>query len=246
MTRPDTVRKKRANLGVIVLVALLHLGAVIALVHAFAPRIGEGIARNVTEAFTVVTVTTTPPSPRPETRPAAAEREGAAAQAGKKSVPKPVAVPKPRIAIATQAVPPVAGQGIGLTSGARDAGTGTGAGGQGNGTGSGASGSGAGGGGGSRLVKIAGEINSARDYPPASRELRLGDHVVIALTVGIDGRVKGCRVIRASRDPEADRITCRLATERFRFRSATNSAGVPVEAVYGWQQRWFDPRENKK
>ena len=49
-------------------------------------------------------------------------------------------------------------------------------------------------------VKIAGDINSTRDYPAKTRELRLGDHVVVALRVGTDGRVKACRVVRASRD----------------------------------------------
>jgi protein TonB len=65
--------------------------------------------------------------------------------------------------------------------------------------------------------------------------------VAVALTVGTDGRVVGCRVLRPSRDPEADRITCALATARFRFRPARDATGNPVESVYGWQQRWFTP-----
>jgi protein TonB len=90
-------------------------------------------------------------------------------------------------------------------------------------------------------VHLSGTISSARDYPAKSRNLRLGSEVTVALTVGIDGRVRGCRVHRPSRDPEADRTTCRLATERFRFRPATDAAGQPVESVYGWRQRWFAP-----
>ena len=62
---------------------------------------------------------------------------------------------------------------------------------------------------------------------------------MIALTVGTDGRVKGCRIVRPSPDPEADAITCRLATERFRFRPARDRNGEPVESVYGWRQSWF-------
>jgi protein TonB len=46
-------------------------------------------------------------------------------------------------------------------------------------------------------------------------------------------------VVEPSPDPEADRITCRLAEERFRFRPARNAGGEPVAAQYGWRQRWF-------
>lgn len=237
------------NLGVLALVALIHVAAVIALVRAFAPGITETVAREVVAAFTV-TVTTpppTPPAPTPAVQARAPEQAGAAGAEGRKATPREVAAPVPRIVLAPQPAPPVAGQGSAMTSGARDQGTGSGAGGQGSGTGSGAGGSGPGGGGGvpAKAVKIAGEINSARDYPRASRELRLGDYVTVALTVGTDGRVKACRVHRASRDAEADQITCRLATDRFRFRPATDAAGTPVQSTYGWQQRWYDPRDKK-
>ncbi|MBA3054099.1 MAG: energy transducer TonB, partial [Sphingomonadales bacterium] len=121
----------------------------------------------------------------------------------------------------------------------RDEGAGTGAGGRGEGTGSGGSGSGQGAGGGTKPIKIAGEINSARDYPSATRDLRIGDSVVIWLTVGTDGKPDACKVARPSKDAEANAITCRLALERFRFRPATDANGKPVVSTYGWQQRWF-------
>ena len=90
-------------------------------------------------------------------------------------------------------------------------------------------------------VKTAGEINDARDYPvpPGGREIRRGKQVVVYMTVGTDGRARNCRVVQPSPDPEADRITCRLAEERFRFRPATDAMGNPVAAEYGWRQRWF-------
>lgn len=240
MTSDDPAAPRRANVRVAIVVALLHVAAAIALVHAFAPQVGEGLARNVTAAFTV-TVTTPPPSPESEPVPTRPEKAGAAGEAGRKAVPKAVAAPISRIVLATQAAPAVSGTGSDIASGARDAGSGSGAGGQGNGTGAGTGGNGTGGGA-TRAVKLSGDINSARDYPPASRELRLGDHVIVALTVGVQGRVTACRVVRASRDPQADQITCRLATDRFRFRPATNAAGDPVEAIFGWKQSWFDPR----
>jgi protein TonB len=90
-------------------------------------------------------------------------------------------------------------------------------------------------------VKIAGDINDARDYPtpPGGRQVRLGHSVTIALTVGVDGRASNCRIISPSPDPVADRITCQLAVERFRFKPATDANGNPVPATYGWRQSWF-------
>jgi len=88
-------------------------------------------------------------------------------------------------------------------------------------------------------VKISGDINSARDYPRKSRDQRIGNSVIIVITVGVDGRPKACRIARPSPEPDTDRVTCELAMKRFRFRPATNAAGEPVESDYGWQQRWF-------
>ena len=90
-------------------------------------------------------------------------------------------------------------------------------------------------------VKIAGDINDARDYPvpPGGREIRRGHHVIVHMTVGTDGRPRNCSIVEPSPDPEADRITCRLAEERFRFRPARDEDGNPVAAPYGWRQDWF-------
>jgi protein TonB len=241
MSRADFSSPRTTRLGVAVLVAALHVAAVLALIRAFAPEFTAAVAERLTS---VLTVEVTAPAPKPPPVPERPEPAGAAAEAGKRTVPREAATPKPRIAVASPApAPPVAGKGDDLSAGAREAGRGTGAGGPGAGTGAGAGGSGQGAGGAGKAVKIAGDINSARDYPRKSRALRLGDHVVIALTVGRDGRVKGCRIHRPSRDPDADRITCRLAIERFRFRPATDANGDPVESIYGWQQRWYAPRE---
>lgn len=239
--RADLAAPRGVRIGVAVGVVLLHVLAVLALIRAFAPHFVADVAERVTSAFTV-TITTPPPSPSPPPR--TSESAGEAAPAGRRAQPREVTAPKPKIAIASRRPAPVAAStGTAVTSGARDAGTGSGAGGQGSGTGSGAGGGGQGGGLAAKPVKIAGEINSARDYPRETRDLRIGDHVVVALRIGTDGRVRSCRVQRASRDAEADRVTCRLATERFRFRPATDAAGEPVEATFGWQQRWFYPPE---
>lgn len=228
MARPDLSPPRRTRLGIAVLVVALHLLAVLALIRAFAPRFSAEAVERVTAVFTLEV---TPPDP-PKPSPAPEKRPDPAGAAGRKAVPREAAVIRPTIVVASpRPAPPLAGKGDSDAAGTRDAGAGTGAGGPGSGTGAG--------GGGAKAAKIAGDINSARDYPRKTRELRLGDHVVVALTVGIDGRVRSCRVHRPSRDPEADRITCRLATERFRFRPAADAQGRPVESVYGWQQRWY-------
>ena len=236
LSAPPPVR-----LGAFVAVALLHVLAAIALVRAFAPDFVSKAVEQVVATFSV-TITAQPPSPEPVPPPApqGGEVAGKAGAAGKRAVPREVMAPRLRVAIARpQAAPPATSTGSADSSGAREAGAGTGAGGAGMGTGSGGSGNGQGAGGGDKAVKIAGEINSARDYPVATRDLRIGDHVIVWLTVGTDGRPTACRVARASRDAEADAITCKLALVRFRFRPATDANGQPVVSTYGWQQRWF-------
>lgn len=221
-------------------VAALHVAVVIALVQAFAPQIGDAVLRPITQAFDVAVTSPPPPPSKPAEPKAQARDDGAAAPAGKKAIPKEVTAPPSRIMIEAPSAPTVAGSGNAVSSGAVAAGQGTGAGGAGQGPGAGGQGAGSGAGG-SKVAKVSGDIVSARDYPNATRALRLGSSVTVSLTVGTDGKAKDCRIVRASRDLEADRITCRLAIDRFRFNPARDAAGRPVEAVYGWQQRWFAP-----
>jgi periplasmic protein TonB len=247
MTRKGFSPPGHIRLGVAAVVVLLHVALGLSLIRAFAPAL---TARMADRAFSAVMVSVPisppepPSSPAPEPTRRAAELSGTSAEAGRRAEASPIAAPLPRIVLPARVAPPVAGNGADNMAGASDTGAGTGAGGQGSGLGSGASGSGRGGGGAAaKAVKIAGDINSTRDYPAASREQRLGDYVIVALTVGTEGRVKNCRVHRASKDGLADQITCRLATERFRFRPATDGNGKAIESVYGWQQRWFAPRD---
>lgn len=237
----DLSAPRPVRVGAFVAVAVLHLLAGFALVRAFAPDFVSSVAEQVVATFTV-TISAPSPSPTPEPAPAAkgGEAAGRAGEAGKRAVPRAVIAPRPRIEVARQQpAPAAASTGSANLSGARDNGPGTGAGGTGNGTGSGGSGSGPGAGGGSKAEKIAGDINSARDYPAKTRDLRIGDYVTVWLTVGTDGKPSACKVARVSRDPEADAITCKLALARFRFRPATGPDGQPVASTYGWQQRWF-------
>jgi protein TonB len=239
MSQPERISSRRPSYGIAAVVIVLHVLAVAGLIRAFAPDFAAEVAGNVTAAFNVPLPP--PPTPPPEPPPGKPDDtpQGAAAPEGRKANPREVSAPRPKLVVTRKTAPPVPGKGADDSSGAGDKGDGTGAGGQGNGTGSGNGGNGTGGGMVSPPVKVAGDINSARDYPKASRDLRVGTDVVVALTVGTDGRVKGCRVVRGSADPQAGPITCRLATERFRFRPATDAAGNAVQAVFGWRQRWF-------
>ncbi|WP_337192538.1 TonB family protein [Novosphingobium silvae] len=224
----------------------VHVVVVAALVRAFTPEFAARAVRAATSAFTVeLDVPPTPPAPEPS--PAASpvaravpERSGAAGAPGRKAEPRDVAAPAVPLVLKPTQAPPVEGTGAADQAGAQETGAGAGAGGVGAGLGAGSAGNGRGGGGAAMpAAKIAGDINSARDYPRASRERRIGSSVIIDLSVGPDGRVSGCRVVQPSPDSEADAITCRLASERFRFRPARDASGMAVSAVYRWKQRWF-------
>lgn len=239
MAAADLSAPRPVRAGAIVIVALLHLLAVIGLIRAFAPGAITAAVDTVVATF-VVPVPSPSPSSAPPPAPAGGAAAGAAGAAGRRAIPREVKAPRPKVEIPRPLVAPAASStGAANSAGARDTGAGTGAGGQGDGTGSGGSGTGQGGGGGTRVTKIAGDINSARDYPIATRDQRINDHVVIWLTVGTDGRPTGCKVARPSRDEQANAITCRLALERFRFKPATDASGQPIVATFGWQQRWF-------
>ncbi|WP_374419883.1 TonB family protein [Novosphingobium arvoryzae] len=232
----DLSTARSTRLGVVVLVVVLHVAALLGLIRAFAPDFTAQVTRTVLSTFSV-TVVTPPPAPQPSKEP---EPAGAAAEAGKKAVAREVKTDKPKVDIAKAPAPKAASTGSANSSGAKDAGAGTGAGGQGSGTGSGTGGTGTGGGLTRKVEKIAGEINSAKDYPRDTRDLRKDDYVIIAITVSAEGKPTACRIHRPSKDAQANAITCTLALQRFRFKPATDAQGNPVASTYGWRQRWYD------
>ena len=232
----DLSAARGTRLGVVVLVALLHVAALLGLIRAFAPDFTAQVTKTVLSTFSV-TVVTPPPAPEPSKEP---ERAGAAAEAGKKAVAREVKADKPKVDLAKATAPKAASTGSANASGAKDAGAGTGAGGQGSGTGSGTGGNGSGGGLTRKVEKIAGAINSAKDYPRETRELRKDDYVIVAITVSAEGKPTACRIVRPSKDAQANAITCTLAMQRFRFKPATDVQGNPVASTYGWRQRWYD------
>jgi periplasmic protein TonB len=77
------------------------------------------------------------------------------------------------------------------------------------------------------------------DYPRES--LRNGEEgrVFFRLTINPEGRVRDCTVTRSSGWPRLDETTCRLLTERLRYRPARDAAGNPTsgtdEGSITWQ-----------
>ena len=78
---------------------------------------------------------------------------------------------------------------------------------------------------------------SEDDYPDASR--RAGEEGVtgVRVTVGTNGRVTNCTVIRSSNFPRLDERACQIAERRWRFKPATEN-GQPVEATITRNYRW--------
>jgi protein TonB len=226
----------RARAGLVLAVAVLHVGLGLAIITGLA---GGAMALiegpPPPDAYSVPLAPPPPPRPAPTSQPA-----GAGGAAAKRAKPKAIVAAPARILNRAATAARVASTGDATHSGAGSAGAGTGGGSAGAGTGNGGSGNGSGVGA-QPAVKIAGDINATRDFPARTREQRIGSSVIVVLTVGTDGRVRACRIHQSSPDPEADVITCRLAAQRFRFRPATDRTGNPVESEYGWRQRWFSP-----
>ena len=230
----------RTKMGVIVVVALLHLLAIAGIIRAFAPEFTSKVAEVVLSTFTV-TVITPPPAPEPSKAP---EKAGASGEQGRKAVPREVKAVKPKVDVARkrEPAPKAASTGSADSSGASAGGSGTGAGGPGSGPGAGGSGSGQGGGAATKAVHVSGEISNAKELPvpPGGREARIGKSTILAFTVSPDGRVVACRVHRSSGFPETDEAVCAIARKRLRFKPATNSAGEAITSTFYWQQKYFN------
>lgn len=119
-------------------------------------------------------------------------------------------------------------------------GPGQGAGGVGNGNGGGGNGSGDGDGDAdavTRPIQIKGKLHWS-DLPLELRQAHRGGELELTYLVNIDGRVSDCRIVRSSGLPALDAQTCRLITERFRFRPSLDADGHPVAQhiieLHGW------------
>ena len=232
-----------------VAVAILHA----LLGYAFLTSLGFEIDKAVDKGLKLFDVVEPPPPPlsrpaRPDVEKKARrakpkDPEGAASPANLRNTPTQVVAPEPKLPVPSP-IPaaPVAGQGTAEAAGAANVpGPGTGRGGQGIGLGSGTQGTGTGGGGGggrpTRARWISGGIRDS-DYPRAAIEARRSGTVYVRFVVAPTGRVSSCTVTRSSGSRALDDTTCRLITQRFRYRPARDGAGKPVADTIRGEHVW--------
>jgi protein TonB len=88
-----------------------------------------------------------------------------------------------------------------------------------------------------------GDWVSDNDYP--TRALQLGQEGVAGarVSVGPDGKVSGCEIVKSSSSAELDKTTCDLLRRRGRFNPGTDSDGNPVAGVYTFSFRWQIPKD---
>lgn len=236
-------RIDRVHAGVAAVIVQAALGY--ALITGLVVRFPESVP-DALKLF-AVTPPPLPPAKEPVTPPreTVSRPQGAASPPNLRATATPIVVPPPVVLIP---VPPQvivaekANTGAAPISGASTiAGPGTGSGGQGDGTGSGGAGDGDGSGGGAPLRQIAGRI-TGNDYPRRPFEAGIGGTLFVRYIVGVRGRVTDCTVTRSSGNAELDAATCRLITERFRFKPRRNAAGKPVPAVITEDHTWVVDR----
>jgi protein TonB len=229
-----------AAAGVALFHALLGYALLIGLRGEFAPA-------PVAESLKLLDLKELPPPPPVVSIPDKPTRteEGAAAPPSLKANPSPIVAPKtplpakPVLPTVEKAlpVPPGSDASAGVAS---EEGVGSGTGGEGMGSGSGGSGTGSGGGGSRPAERIAGALAN-RDYPRSALRSRAQGNVAVRYTVGADGRVEDCRIMRSSGHPELDETTCRLIEKRFRYRPALDRAGRPTTATEYKSYDWYVP-----
>lgn len=232
--------RKKTRWPLIGAIVLGHIVGLYLLARALVPDLTDAMENDVVSALTV-TVT----SPQPEETPKPPDVEpkpdnGEQGAPAKKAVPAPDKQPQSTMDLKRgKPEPKATASGKADDSGARDGGEGSGAAGEGKGTGSGNAGSGQG----NDLRPVtkpsvrSGELNTARDFPvpEGGRKMRFGKSVTVAFTVAKDGRSKNCSVLRSEVDAATSSLVCALVAQKIRFNPATNRAGEPVEARYGYR-----------
>jgi len=194
----------------------------------------------------------TPPKPRPSPPPPVERQADKAQTARKRDAASPAnlrnqatevfapVLPALRTPPPIIAAPRPANGDAANTGASNRIGPGQGAGGEGDGTGGGGNGDGDGDGDAdavTRPIQIRGKLHWS-DLPRELRQAHRGGELELVYRVNVDGSVSNCHVTRSSGLPSLDAQTCRLITERFRFRPARDAQGRAVPGniieLHGW------------
>jgi protein TonB len=82
---------------------------------------------------------------------------------------------------------------------------------------------------------------TTNDYPSASLRLDEQGTTAFRVSVGSDGLVKACDIVKSSGHKRLDQATCDLVTRRARFDPATDKSGEKVVGTYSNSVRWVLP-----
>lgn len=66
------------------------------------------------------------------------------------------------------------------------------------------------------------------DYPDAAVKAGEQGYVTVSFSIGLDGRMADCTVVRSSGYPRLDAIPCKVLTKRARFTPAKDATGAPM------------------
>jgi TonB family protein len=77
-----------------------------------------------------------------------------------------------------------------------------------------------------------------KDYPTDSRKRGEEGTTGFLLTIGVDGVVSACMVVKSSGSPRLDLTTCQLAKLRARFEPAVDSEGNAEVGLYYGLLNW--------
>lgn len=69
------------------------------------------------------------------------------------------------------------------------------------------------------------------DYPNAALMRGHRGRVGVSFTIGANGAMIDCKVVRSSGFKDLDEVPCKLLLERAKFRPATDADGNPIQTV---------------
>lgn len=67
------------------------------------------------------------------------------------------------------------------------------------------------------------------DYPSEALSNHWQGNVVVDVTISPKGRVTACRIAKSSGHQVLDDATCKIVSQRARFKAATDQQGNPIE-----------------